>query len=445
MVGNAAAASAGVVPGLRLASALGLMPGLTLLERDLAREAKTLQGLACWAGQFTPQLSLAEPFLLLLDIGASLRLFGGLQFLRTTVLQTCREQGFSVSAAVAPTPLGASWLAQAGEDVSCLDEASLHVALALLTPQVTGWPAAILERLQSFGLERLGDLSALPRAALAQRLGRAVVTDLARAWGEAPDPRPAFRFPEKFSQRLEFPSPVEVAEGLLFAARRLLAALVGWLTVRAAGVRALFLEMEHDNRSLSVLELRMAEVTRDESRFSRVLRDRLAGFKLGSAVQAMRLRVDDLLLLPGENGLLFDGGEKITETAIVGLERLQARLGDERVYALRCLPDYRPECATLPVGLDGMSENIACQAQARPFWLLPEPDLLPEVQGRPVCQGVLSLLQGPERIESGWWDEGEKQAVGDVRRNYFIAEDVRGRLLWIFRSSNGWYLHGIFG
>ena len=55
--------------------------------------------------------------------------------------------------------------------------------------------------------------------------------------------------------------------------------------------------------------------------------------------------------------------------------------------------------------------------------------------------GALTLLAGPERIESGWWDGA------DARRDYFVAIDGQGAWLWIFRDSGsqgGWFLHGLF-
>ena len=55
--------------------------------------------------------------------------------------------------------------------------------------------------------------------------------------------------------------------------------------------------------------------------------------------------------------------------------------------------------------------------------------------------GPLRLLSGPERIESGWWDGA------DVARDYFIAQDSDGGLLWIYRERHtpaGWFLHGVF-
>ena len=79
----------------------------------------------------------------------------------------------------------------------------------------------------------------------------------------------------------------------------------------------------------------------------------------------------------------------------------------------------------------------------RPLWLLPAPRSLPVRDGRP-CQeggGPLELREGPERIESGWWDGG------DVARDYYVAENRHGERFWIYRDLRApasWYLHGVF-
>ena len=51
------------------------------------------------------------------------------------------------------------------------------------------------------------------------------------------------------------------------------------------------------------------------------------------------------------------------------------------------------------------------------------------------------MLQGPERIESGWW------SGDDVCRDYYIAVDGKGSQLWVFKdlkSQDRWFLHGLF-
>ena len=77
MAANARALAAGIHPGLGLASALALAPDLVARPRDIRGEAALLVELACWAAQFTPQLALDAPDCVLLEVGASLRLFGG--------------------------------------------------------------------------------------------------------------------------------------------------------------------------------------------------------------------------------------------------------------------------------------------------------------------------------------------------------------------------------
>ena len=50
------------------------------------------------------------------------------------------------------------------------------------------------------------------------------------------------------------------------------------------------------------------------------------------------------------------------------------------------------------------------------------------------------LEQGPERIESGWWD-GK-----GIARDYYIVRRTGGARLWVFqeRRTRCWYLHGVF-
>jgi protein ImuB len=56
-------------------------------------------------------------------------------------------------------------------------------------------------------------------------------------------------------------------------------------------------------------------------------------------------------------------------------------------------------------------------------------------------EGTLKLRSGPERIESGWWDER------DVGRDYYTVVSSFGQRLWVYkdRRSCDWHLHGLFG
>ncbi len=220
---------AGVGVGQKLSTALGLQPGLAVFERAALREMQALENLACWAGRFTPSVSLAPPSGLLLEIGGCRRLFGGAPSIVEAVLAGCAAQAYSVAWAAAPTPLGARWLAQAGCGEIYEPAATMQAALADLPCGVPGWPAEVQDRLGSFGLRRLGELRALPAAGLRRRVGNGPPDDMLRAWGDIPDPQKPFIFPETFTQGIELPARVEHAEALAFAGQRLFAALAGWL------------------------------------------------------------------------------------------------------------------------------------------------------------------------------------------------------------------------
>jgi protein ImuB len=145
------------------------------------------------------------------------------------------------------------------------------------------------------------------------------------------------------------------------------------------------------------------------------------------------------------------------------VERLRARLGDEAVHGLCAVEGHRPECASAAVPVGFVAPMAAVAPARRPLELFDPPEALREIDGRPARRGqALTLLAGPERIESGWWDQGERlaedmvtgatqddepslqgrPAPGDVRRDYFLARSPQGESFWIYRDSAGWWAQG---
>jgi protein ImuB len=60
---------------------------------------------------------------------------------------------------------------------------------------------------------------------------------------------------------------------------------------------------------------------------------------------------------------------------------------------------------------------------------------------RPLPEGTierLTVLRGPERVETGWWE------APAGARDYHEVEDAEGRRSWAFRSEDRWYLQGAF-
>ena len=434
------AAARGVRPGLSTAAASALAREVAIHPRNPAEETECLLGLAGWAAQFTPSVTLELPDSLVLEVSGSLKLFQGLEHIAGSLRAGCARMGLTALVAAAPTARAASWLAHAGSERFVADPAALEGVLAGLPVRVMTGDAATREALAAIGATHIGDVAALPRAGLARRFGRKLLDDLDRALGRVPDPRTFFTPPAEFRARLELPAEVTQAEALLFAARRLFVQLEGFLAARAGGVQRLALRLFHREARFTEVPIGLVAPARDAAHFTLLARERLEGLALPAAVRAIALDAGDVVPLAGEALALFDDGVSSPGDWKKLVERLRARLGGTAVHYLAVAAEHRPERASRESEA-GAGAAGADHPGLRPFWLLPAPQPLEEIDAAPHRGGPLKLLAGPERIESGWWDGG------DVARDYFVAETADRALVWVYRerrAPGGWFLHGLF-
>lgn len=438
---NAAARACGVQPGHALPTALALCAGLAVQRRDPVREQRTLHELASWAYQFSAQIDF-EPSLLLIEVGASRRLFGGLPALLGTVQRELGQLGYEARHALAPTPVAAGLLARSrpgGEPVmpDRLREAVSPLPLASLTRD-EGARALI----RHIGLVSIGDALALPRPELARRTGPQLPALLDRLLGQAPDPRPAWQPPPRFEQTVELLGEITQGSALVFPARRLMVALCGFLRGLGGGAQRLHWTLLHRDRPPTRFGQGLLDPSRDPDHLLEVFRERIERLQLVAPVTGIGLRVDGWQAFE-ERSLDLPGGFRSTDRVDPGLlERLSNRLGGQCVRGLRCLADHRPERAwrLCEPGELWVTDSASQQGLSQPPWLLPQPHPLPLHDGAPHYGGALRLESLPERIEAGWWDGG------DITRDYFVAHGTAGERLWVFRDrrGGGWYLHGLF-
>lgn len=381
----------------------------------------TLEAIGAWACQFTPKVSLEPPQALLLEVAGSLRLFGGLEALKNRIRAGTEAMGFNATLATAATPRAALWLSCAG--CERIDDVALEVVCHDETQ----------EFLRSIGMHTVGDLLRLPREGLALRCGRRLLDEIDYALGALPEPRAFFEPPPRFSARLELPAPVVHAEGLAFAARRLLVQLEGLLAARQAGVRRFTLVLV-DEEAEARIDVGLASPARDAECFTRLLQEKFSSLQIVRPVEAIRVEAVDFVPLDGFTAGMFGDAAAEAEDWARLAERLRARLGHDAVCGLATHPDHRPEHAWRRVEPGEWDPHAYRQPGPRPLWLLVQPKSLSESE--------LELLAGPERIESGWWDGDE------ASRDYFVARLTDGELGWIYRegdlSSVHWFLHGLF-
>ena len=375
---------------------------------------QSLAPIGAWACQFTPKVSLEPPREVLLEVQGSLRLYGGFARLREKLAASLNEMGLGFSLGVARTARAALWRSR-GEGER----------LEALPVEVTGLD---VEFLSSIGVTTVGALLALPRAGLAQRCGAQAIEALDRALGVAPEPREFFAPPARFNAKLELPAEVTHAEGLYFGARRLLVQLDGLLAARHEGVHAFRLVLLHESGSTCV-EVNLASATRDAERLGQVLRERLSRTVLMQPVQAIVLEAGEFASLAGSSAGMFGDPAFESEDWARLMERLRARLGHEAVYALAAPADHRPEHAWRHIEPGEWDPREAAAPGPRPVWLL---------EAKRIGEQGFTLLAGPERIESGWWD-GD-----DARRDYFVARLPDASIAWVYREDGEWYVHGLF-
>jgi protein ImuB len=457
----------GLRVGMRRASVPMLLPAATLYQREPAREAQALRDTALALLQYTPLAADAEQATLLLDIGASLRLFGGIRALCKKVLGSMRLLGFSASLSCAPTARGAWLLAQAGAD-ACTPRRSL--SMTRLVTRLDRLPVALLPSARPFlawldgiGCHTLGDLRHLPRPGLQRRCGKPLLDALDCAYGQAPELFEWIVAPPSFRARFEFFERIEHAEALLFGAQRLLLQMTGWLCSRQLAVTRISVQLEHERGRAaiapSVIELMLAEPAWRDEHLVRLLKERLAAFSLCAPVLALVLEAAQVepMLPPSESLFPEPGGTPADYHRL--LELLVARLGADNVLHAAPLADYRPEMANAWVsvlqkvkttGVAAIAPGLpvgVMPALPRPSWLLAKPVALLMREHRPFYGSPLRMASPPERIEAGWW-QGEL-----VTRDYFVAQGQDHAHYWIYRERIGgasgaeprWYLHGLFG
>jgi protein ImuB len=482
---NAQAQAQGVSPGVKRATALALVPDITLLERNAEKEAHTLQRLAQWLLQFSPQVSLHNSGQLrcavLVDITGSLTLFGGRDTLLTQICSGLYELGFEAQIACAPTP-GAAWLLAQCQHGSCVESTTqLTARLGAVPIDLLDSSAKQLDTLHGLGIHNIKDLAGLPRPGLARRFGPALLTELDRALGRMPDPRPYIQAPREFALKLELLAQIENAQALTFAGKRMLLELTAWLTALHAGVRQFTFYAHHDDGPPTPIIIELAEASRESARLNLLLRERLEKIQLPQAAHTLELICNEVVSLLNKNDELFPNAQQAQESLARLVERLQGKLGKNTVQQLFLAQDHRPETAykIVPVNnLDHLTSPTTARAQSkrgpaleaqqvaqqaaqmtlsagahylpRPLWLMPKPLPISEKNHRPWYHSHLQLLAGPERIEGGWWDNDL------VQRDYFIGSDEEGVLYWLYRTRATidaqtvgtpaqWYLQGVFG
>ena len=410
--------------------ALAMYPQVNTLERNLKAERSALERLAAWAYQFSstivlgdiaPAFRKARHSLLWIEIGASLKLFGGLRPLLARIDQELAELNYTYRLGVGPTLEGAALLARAGIRIAIMTTERFSARIRNLPIRYLALTDETFRHLHIAGIRTIGLLLELPRDALAKRFGPQTSDYLARLVGTAPDPRPTFELPRHYDAHFAFDFELQSTEALLFPLQRMLREFCGYLRGLDVCVQHFDLILEHHGAAATSLRLGLSRPERSAEKFLTLVREQLDRITIPAPTVGLRLSARHFVEPSAQQSDFFSRALQNSEEFAHTFDRLVARLGVEHVHWIQCVADHRPEaCWRKSHAADAQRATLAFPE--RPLWLLPQPKLLQRSH-------LIQVISGPERIESGWWDGG------DVRRDYYLVATRDGQRAWAFRPA----------
>jgi len=458
------------------------LPQLATLSEP--HQERVLRQLAALVESVSSTVSF-HPQALICEVRSSLRYFGGievihdrLQSLITPALQDMELPNHFLYAA-SPTVTGSLLLARSGQNLLVYRKENLRSALGQLPTEVLQLNKEQNRRLYNMGVRKLRDIWRLPADGLHKRFGSDFIRLLNRALGTVAEPTHNYLPPPAFTSSYDLPYELENLDRLLPVADEMLAQLCDFLRQRDLSASHLVFSLLHERREASEIDMALRQASRCRDHLLLLLETHFGNLSLPAPVTGVRLHIKQFDAFMSESESLLLQDKAIPTTASNSLdqfmEQLQARLGGQTLKSINTIAEHCPEYACEELDYEqarktrgtrkagkieagGRSKQdvakkltlVTRQQQLpsalvadnpRPLWLLDDPVELTRRGSRLYYRKPVSLISGPERIETCWW------TGADVNRDYYVAQESSGSRLWVYRERSGerrWYLHGFF-
>ncbi len=464
---NRAAQLKGLRIGMAVSQAQAMLPGLTVMDADLAADQASLDSLAEWALQhFSPVAAADAPDGIVIDVTGATHLHGGEDAMLDKMIARLRTAGITARAAMADTWGAAHAFARYGQfargQTNLIVPPGMSAALVQNLPlQSLRLTPVMVDQLHRLGFELIDDLAKQPRAPFSLRFGPALHVRLDQALGTLNEMIEPVRLPELIEVRQSFAEPISAPETLARYTGILTAELCETLEARNLGARKLDLIFQRVDNQVEAIRIGTSAPLHDVKRLTRLLCDKLETIDPGFGVDVMSLRVPLAEPFAGKQLVSLVAEDGLADISDL-IDTLANRVGGQNIYRCEPVESEVPERSVQRVPpLSPPSGKSWQQQWPRPPRLLTRPEPIETMALMPdhppvafTWKGVrrkIKRADGPERIFGEWWKRrNEAVAV----RDYFQVEDEAGERFWIYRAGDGedpetgshaWFLHGFFG
>lgn len=454
---NPVAMAAGIDPGMSLADARAINPGLEVEDEVPDLTMKLLKRLAEWCIRFTPCVSVDLPDGLLLDVTGCAHLWGGDEKYLEEIRKKISERGYHVRVSIADS-IGAAWA------VSRYGAQTLNITAGKSMEALLPLPAAALriehdtiDKLNKLGLRRIQAFINMPKSMLRRRFGEMLIERINQALGLKEEFLQPVIPVEPWQERLPCLELIFTATAIEIALKNLLGNLCDRLAQEGKGLRmAVFRAYRIDGKVIQI-EIGTSRPSTNADHLFKLFEIRIAELEPEPGIELFVLiagKVEDhravQLTIAAQGGGLYD--HRVGEL----LDRIIGKIGAHAIH--RYVPDehHWPERSIKTAkDLEELPSIEWRTDRPRPMQLLdkafpievtaPIPDYPPMLFRFKGEVYTIKKADGPERIEREWWlDEGE-------HRDYYILEDDKGRRYWVYRSGHyseekkwQWFLSGFF-
>lgn len=468
---NPAAQRAGIEIGMTKVQA-EQCPGLVLQKRVAAYEKAAQSVLVDCAHSFSPLVESTAEGAVTFDITGCSGIFGAPRTLAQRVTESAARVGLQTRVAIAANPDAALVAAKGSDRITIIPSGEEAKQLLPMAIEVLSPAREQAEILDSWGIRTCGDLAALPRVPLVERLGQAGLSLHALARGQVQRNLVLVAPATKFEERIELEDSLIDLESLAFILNRLLNQISIRLGTRGLVTDEIRLRLgleihkdrdvrqEPNGPSSAVFERRLkfpVPIT-DTKHLLKLLQLDLAAHSPGAAVKTVAIEAIPAKPRYAQVGLFVPRAPE-PEKLEVTLARLRSVVGEidergrSRVGAARLCASHRPDDFEV-VPFTSRSTGISARSSAGKTdiaFSVFRPPLSAKVrrkESKPVhisfagFAAPISCAAGPWFASGLWWNETAKWN----REQWDIAVRLEQGFGFyrIFRKQESWFVEGFY-